>query len=102
MAAIITGIALGYRGGLVCRKVNLRLRPVGYRYFAGSYNYAPGFSRGPRYRFCRTVIIETPSGQHRRVKAPPLEDDANCPYICKLSKLVQSTAFTIPTLSKIS
>ena len=43
-------------------------KPVGYRYFAGTYDYVPGFSRGPRYRFCRTVIIETPSGQHRRVR----------------------------------
>ena len=42
-------------------------RPVGYG-LAGTYDYVPGHLRGPRYRFCRTVIIETRSGQHRRVR----------------------------------
>jgi hypothetical protein len=29
-------------------------RPLGYRYYAGSYDYVPGYPYGPRYR--RIVI----------------------------------------------
>ena len=42
-------------------------KPVGYRYFAGTYDYVP-FPNAPRHRFCRTLNVETPSGRHRRVR----------------------------------
>jgi hypothetical protein len=49
--------------GLPCKPY--AYRPVSYRYIGGTYNYVPDFSR---QRFCRTVVIETPSGGHRRVR----------------------------------
>lgn len=49
--------------GLPCKPY--AYRPVSYRYIGGTYNYVPDFSRQPR--FCRTLIIETPSGRFRRV-----------------------------------
>ena len=55
-----------YWWGLPCKPY--AYKPVGYRYFAGTYDYVPGFLHGPRYRYCRTVIVETPSGRHRRVR----------------------------------
>ena len=32
-------------------------KPVGYRYYAGSYDYLPGYSYGPRYR--KRVVLRS-------------------------------------------
>jgi hypothetical protein len=37
-----------YWWGAPCKRY--AYKPVGYRYFAGTYDYVPGYSYGPRYR----------------------------------------------------
>lgn len=55
-----------YYYGPLCKRY--AYRPVGYRSYAGSYSYVPGFSNAPRHRLCRTFVIETPNGQHQRIR----------------------------------
>ena len=55
-----------YWWGLPCKPY--AYKPVGYRYFAGSYDYVPGFCEGRDIGFAAPSSSRRRSGQHRRVR----------------------------------